>query len=90
MTTIIAHFSCATGNKLSTLIFILTLEGGHYDYPHFRVEKSDLEQGTLPRVTQLESNGTEMQTEAFSNRAHVLKPLSNAFLSQDTGVCHSL
>lgn len=75
------HF---TGHVLSSLILIPALGGGHYDCPYFITEKADLERiRNLPRVTQLESYGTEMQNQAFSDKAHALKQLSNATLQPE-------
>ena len=68
------HFK---GHVLTSLILISTLGGGHYYYPYFITEKTERIRN-VPRVTQLESNGAEMQTPAFSDKAHALKQLSNA------------
>lgn len=81
------HF---TGNVLSSLILKSVLGGEHYDYPHFIAKKTELQRvRNLPRVTQLESNGADMQTQPFSNKAHALKQLM-LLLSEDAGVWHSL
>lgn len=81
------HF---TGNVLSSLILKSVLGGRHYDYPHFIAEKTELQRvRNLPRVTQLESNGADMQTQPFPNKVHALKP-PMLLLSEDTGVWHSL